>query len=198
MRALLVATHNKGKLKEIQAILGDEVTLKTMDDYPDVPEVIEDGDTFEANAIKKAVEVAEATGEITLADDSGLEVDALDGAPGVYSARFSGEGATDQKNNDKLLELLTDIPESRRQARFRCVIAVVAPGGEPKTASAAWEGRIVDTPRGENGFGYDPLFFSPEHRATSAELPRAEKNRASHRGKALRAARPLIVDVLKD
>ena len=198
MKALLVATHNQGKLKEIQAILGDDVVLKTMTDYPDVAEVVEDGDTFEANAIKKAVEVAEATGEITLADDSGLEVDAIDGAPGVYSARFSGENATDQTNNDKLLSLLDQIPDEQRQARFRCVIAVVAPGGEPRTATAAWEGSIVRAPRGDQGFGYDPLFFSPEHGMTSAELPRETKNRASHRGKALRAARPLILDALKD
>ena len=198
MKSLLIATHNKGKLKEIQAILGEDVTLKTMADYPEVPEVVEDGDTFEANAIKKAVEVAEATGEITLADDSGLEVDALGGAPGVYSARYAGEDATDQKNNDKLLKQLADIPDSKRQARFRCVIAVVKPGGEPKTETAAWEGHIVHEPRGEQGFGYDPLFFSPEHGQTSAELPRETKNRASHRGKALRAARPLILEMLED
>lgn len=198
MKALLVATGNAGKLKEIRAILGDEVELKSLADYPDVPEVIEDGDTFEANAIKKAVEVARATGEVTLADDSGLEVDALDGAPGIYSARFSGPGATDERNNRKLLDLLADVPDDALTARFRCVIAVVGPDGEPRTAAAAWEGTIVRAPRGDNGFGYDPLFFSPEHGCTSAELPPERKNRASHRGKALRAARPLILDALKD
>ena len=198
MKPLLVATHNAGKLKEIRAILGGDVVLRTMADYPEVPEVVEDGETFEANAIKKAVEVAEATGEITLADDSGLEVDALDGAPGVYSARFAGEDSTDQKNNEKLLGLLAEVPDDQRQARFRCVIAVVVPGGSPRTATDAWEGRIVREPRGDQGFGYDPLFFSPEHGKTSAELPRETKNRASHRGKALRAARPLILEALKD
>ena len=196
MKSLLLATHNKGKLKEIQAILGEEVTLLTMADYPEIPEVMEDGDTFEANAIKKAVEVANASGQIALADDSGLVVDALDGAPGVYSARYAGDAATDQDNNDKLLREITNIPDDALAARFQCVIAVVAPAGTPRTASAAWEGRIVREPRGDQGFGYDPLFFSPEHGSTSAELPREEKNRASHRGKALHAAKPLILELL--
>ena len=198
MRPLLVATRNAGKLKEIEAILGNEVELKGLADYPDAHEVVEDGDTFEANAIKKAVEIANATGMTTLADDSGLEVDALDGAPGVYSARFAGPHATDADNNEKLLALLSEIAEDRRQARFRCVIAVVAPGGEARTATAAWEGHIIREPRGDYGFGYDPLFFSSEHGSTSAELPLEAKNRASHRGKALRAAKPLILEALRD
>ncbi len=198
MRPLLVATHNAGKLREIQAILGSDVTLKTMSGYPEIPEVVENGETFEANAIKKAVEVAEVTGMVTLADDSGLEVDALDGAPGVYSARFAGPNATDDLNNAKLLNLLADIPEAERQARFRCVIAVASPGDEPKTETGAWEGRIVNEARGGQGFGYDPLFFSPEHGKTSAELPRDTKNRASHRGKALRAAKTAILEALRD
>ncbi len=198
MKPLLVATRNPGKLKEIEAILGSEVALVSLADYPETHEVVEDGDTFEANAIKKAVETANATGLTTLADDSGLEVDALDGAPGVYSARFAGPDATDADNNEKLLTLLSGLPEERRQARFRCVVAVVVPGGEARTATAAWEGRIVHEPRGDNGFGYDPLFFSPAHGTTSADLPPEEKNRASHRGKALRAARPLILEALRD
>ena len=198
MKPLLVATHNAGKLKEIQAILGDDAELRTMADYPDVAEVVEDGDTFEANAIKKAVEVCEATRMVTLAADSGLEVDALDGAPGVYSARFAGKDATDEANNAKLLGLLSNIPEDQRQARFRCVIAVVVPGQQPKTASGAWEGHIVDTPAGDNGFGYDPLFFSPAHGTTSASLQSEEKNCASHRGQALRAAKSIILDAIQD
>ena len=198
MKPLLLATRNKGKLKEIEAILGGGVQLMSLDDYPDAPEVAEDRDTFEGNAIKKAAEVADATGEITLADDSGLEVDTLDGAPGVYSARFSGEGATDASNNEKLLSLLKGVPEVERTARFRCVIALVTPGGEVETTSAVWEGYIVDEPRGKNGFGYDPLFFSPEHGATSAELSPAKKNRVSHRGQALRAAKSIILDILSD
>jgi XTP/dITP diphosphohydrolase len=198
LKPLLLATRNKGKLKEIETILGGGVPLMSLDDYPDAPEVAEDRDTFEGNAIKKAAEVADATGEITLADDSGLEVDTLDGAPGVYSARFSGEGATDESNNEKLLSLVKGVPEVERTARFRCVIAVVTPGGEAETTSAVWEGYIVDEPRGKNGFGYDPLFFSPEHGATSAELPPAKKNRVSHRGQALRAAKSIILDILSD
>ncbi len=198
MKPLLIATGNKGKLKEIKAILGSEVHLKNLADFPDVHEVIEDGDTFEANAIKKASEMCTLTGLITLADDSGLEVNILDGAPGIYSARFAGPDTADEDNNKKLLGLLADVPNGKRQARFRCVIAIVTPVGEVKTISGTWEGHIIHEPRGENGFGYDPLFFSPEHGKTSAELEREQKNRASHRGKALRAAKSLILETLGD
>lgn len=198
MKPLLVATGNAGKLKEIEAILGHDVPLRALADFPDAHEVVEDGETFVANAIKKASEMCDFTGLITLADDSGLEVDALDGAPGIYSARFAGPMATDADNNRKLLKLLADVPDDQLQARFRCTIAIVTPEGEIKTASDAWEGHIVREPRGEHGFGYDPLFFSPEHGTTSAELDRAEKNRASHRGKALRAAKGMILETLID
>jgi XTP/dITP diphosphohydrolase len=198
VKSLLVATGNAGKLKEIEDILGSEVSLKNLADFPDAHEVVEDGDTFEANAIKKASEMCTLSGLITLADDSGLEVDALDGAPGIYSARFAGPEATDAENNKKLLGLLADIPDGKRQARFRCVIAIVTPAGDVKTTSGAWEGHIIHDPRGKNGFGYDPLFFSPKHGKTSAELEREQKNRASHRGKALRAAKLLILEPLRD
>ncbi len=196
MKPLLVATRNAGKLKEIEAILGNDVTLKSLADYPEAHEVVEDGDTFEANAIKKAVETANATGQITLADDSGLEVDALDGAPGVYSARFAGLDATDADNIKKLLSLMAGVPEEKRCARFRCVIAVVTPDGEARTATGVWEGRIVGEPRGDNGFGYDPLFFSPENGCTSAELSPETKNLTSHRARALRAAKAIILEAL--
>ena len=198
MKPLLIATGNRGKLREIEAILGNEVNLKNLADFPDAHEVIEDGGTFEANAIKKASEMCKLTGLITLADDSGLEVDFLDGAPGIYSARFAGPDTTDEDNNKKLLGLLENVPNGKRQARFRCVIAIVTPDGEVKTISGTWEGHIIHEPRGTNGFGYDPLFFSPEQRKTSAELEREQKNRVSHRGKALRAAKSLILDTLGD
>jgi XTP/dITP diphosphohydrolase len=198
VKPLLVATRNPGKLREIESILGPGVPLRYLVDYPEAHDVEEDGDTFEANALKKATEMCAVTGLITLADDSGLEVDALNGAPGVYSARFAGPEATDDDNNAKLLDLLKHTPDNERQARFRCVIAIVSPEGNAKTVSDAWEGSIIHEARGENGFGYDPLFFSPEDGTTSAELAPETKNRASHRGKALRAGKPLILEFLED
>ena len=195
-RPLVIATRNAGKLKEITALLGDDVDIRSLEAYPDAPEVEEDGDTFEANALKKARTISAHTGQITLADDSGLEVDALDGAPGIHSARFAGIDASDDENNRKLLDLLHDIVEHDRSARFRCVLALVTPQGGEQTVTAAWEGRILTEPRGQQGFGYDPLFYSPAHGVTSAELPTAEKNKVSHRGKALDAAKDIVLQAL--
>jgi len=192
MSCLVVATKNAGKLREIREILGSEYRLRSLADFPDVGEIVEDGRTFEANAIKKALVVACHTGHVSLADDSGLEVDALDGAPGVYSARFAGENATDEQNNRKLLKLLEDTPDAERTARFRCVIAVGAPDGSAQTAEGTAEGRILHSPRGKGGFGYDPLFLVSGIRRTFAELSPEEKNRLSHRGKALQAAVPML------
>ena len=192
MSRLVVATKNPGKLGEIREILGPEVRLLSLADFPGVGDIVEDGRTFEANAIKKAFAVASHTGCVSLADDSGLEVDALDGAPGVYSARFAGEKATDAQNNLKLLRLLENTPDEQRTARFRCVIAVVAPDGSVQTAEGAAEGRILRSPRGTGGFGYDPLFLVSGGLRTFAELPLQEKNRLSHRGKALQSAFPML------
>ena len=189
---LVVATGNLGKLKEIREILGPEVSLLSLQDFPDLPEIVEDGDTFQANAIKKAQTVASVTGHPALGDDSGLEVDALNGAPGVYSARFAGEAATDAENNALLLERLQDVPEAERAARFRCVVAIAAPDGAAHISEGSCEGRILAAPRGDGGFGYDPLFLVPELGRSFAELAPSEKNRISHRGRALQAARPLI------
>lgn len=175
MSCLTVATKNPGKLREIREILGSEARLLSLADFPDVGDIVEDGRTFEANAIKKALAVASQTGHVSLADDSGLEVDALDGAPGVYSARFAGEKATDEQNNRKLLRLLEDVPDAQRTARFRCVIAVGAPDGSVQTAEGTAEGRILHSPRGTGGFGYDPLFLVSGLRRTFAELPSEEK-----------------------
>lgn len=192
MSVLVVATKNPGKLREIREIMGSNVRLLSLAEFPDVGDIVEDGRTFEANAIKKALAAAHHTGHVSLADDSGLEVDALDGAPGVYSARFAGERATDEQNNLKLLRLLEDTPDEQRTARFRCVIAVGAPDGSVQTAQGTSEGRILRNPRGTGGFGYDPLFLVSGERRTFAELPPEEKNRLSHRGKALQSAFPVL------
>ncbi len=193
MPTLILATRNQGKRREIQDMLSSDIQVLSLDAFPNAPEVIEDGETFEANAIKKAREIAKYTGLPALADDSGLVVDALNGAPGIYSARYAGEDATDKANNDKLIKNLRDIPESQRTAHFCCAMTLASPDGRVQTAEAIWEGRILTTPRGANGFGYDPLFYVPTHNATSAELSSDEKNRLSHRGQALRAILPLIL-----
>ncbi len=186
---LVVATGNQGKLKEIRRLLADTgIEIAGLDAFPDLPEVVEDGATFEANARKKALAVAGATGQPTLADDSGLVVEALGGAPGVRSARYAGEKATDADNNRKLLTELAGVPESRRQAAFCCVMALCLPGEACRVFSGRVEGILLEAPRGEEGFGYDPLFFVPEYGKTMAELPLETKNRISHRGQALRQA----------
>ena len=152
-----------------------------------LPDVEEDGETFEANALKKARTIAQTTGYLCLADDSGLEVDALDGAPGIYSARYAGPGASDQENLQKLLEALQDIPEPQRSARFQCVIVYLRHPQDPtpKVYQGTWEGRILFAPQGDNGFGYDPVFWVPTHQCSSAQLPAEVKNAISHRGQAL-------------
>ncbi len=185
---LLVATRNPKKLIEIRGILAlPGVELLCIEDAGmPLPEVEEDGDTFEANAIKKAVTLALASGMPTLGDDSGLEVDALEGAPGVYSARYAGEPCDDDANNRKLLGMLEG--QGHRRARFRCVIALAMPDGRVTTVSGCCEGRIVTAPRGTGGFGYDPLFVPEGYSQTFAELGPDEKHRVSHRGAALRAA----------
>ncbi|WP_027716976.1 XTP/dITP diphosphatase [Desulfovirgula thermocuniculi] len=190
---LVLATRNRGKIKELSALLaplGYEVV--SLEDFPGVPEVPEDGATFAENAVKKAVAVARHTGHLALADDSGLEVDYLGGAPGVLSARFAGEHGNDRANNEKLLALLAGVPPEKRTARFRCVVAVATPAGEVWTAEGSCEGVIADTPRGEGGFGYDPLFYVPELGKTFAELDPEVKNRLSHRARALAGAREIL------
>lgn len=187
MKQLVVATRNRGKMKEIQALLDgvvDEVQCAA--DFPDFPETIEDGATFEDNALKKAREAMLYTGLPVLADDSGLAVEALGGRPGVYSARFAGEGASDADNNRTLLAELTGVPETERQGAFICVMAYVAPDGTERIFYGRVGGKILTSPRGEGGFGYDPLFLVDGFDKTMAELPLDEKNRISHRGQALR------------
>jgi XTP/dITP diphosphohydrolase len=190
---LLVATHNPGKVREYRALLTDmplEVTY--LDEQGITTDVEETGDTFEANAVLKATTYAAMSGLLTWADDSGLEVDALNGAPGVYSARFGGPGLDDVGRYQLLLQKLRDIPPQQWTARFRCVVAIASPNGGVWTVSGSVEGRIVDSPRGSNGFGYDPVFYMEPYGGTMAELPPDVKNRVSHRAKAAAAAKELL------
>ncbi len=184
---LLIATPNPHKLEEIHAIFNFQgLEVCSAFDFPHIPDVVEDGDTLEANAIKKAVEICRATGLPALADDSGLEVEALNGEPGVYSARWSGEGCTYADNNKKLLRELAGNPN--RRARFRTVIALALPGEKPLTVEGSVQGRIIEELRGNQGFGYDPLFVPDGYNQTFAELPAEVKNKISHRARALNAA----------
>ena len=189
---LVLATRNRHKVAEIQAMLsGTNLEVLCLADFPDIPEISEDGVTFQENAAKKANTVFERTGLPTLADDSGLEVDYLDGRPGVFSARFSGENATDSENNTKWLHLLDGVPEKKRTARFRCVMVLRLATGNYVFDGTA-DGRILTEPHGSSGFGYDPLFFSPTENMTFAEIDSGRKNSISHRAKALQKALPVL------
>jgi XTP/dITP diphosphohydrolase len=193
MKELVVATRNRGKLKEIQALLSGVVeNVRCAEDFPGFPETVEDGLTFAENALKKAREAMLHTGLPALADDSGLVVDALDGRPGVYSARFAGEGTGDAANNVRLLEELAAVPPGQRQAAFVCQLAFVTPQGDEQFFAGRIGGTILTAPRGEGGFGYDPLFLVDGFDRTMAELALSEKNVISHRGQALRGFRTYL------
>lgn len=185
IRELVLASHNTGKLKEFQAMLGDRVRVRLISEFSQV-EPEETGLTFVENAILKARHAARISGLPALADDSGLAVDALGGAPGIYSARYAGE-KSDSANNAKLLQALQDIPDEQRTARFVCALALMQHEHDPLPilCEGLWEGRILHEPKGGEGFGYDPLFWVPEMNCASAELPAAEKNRLSHRARAV-------------
>jgi len=190
---LVLASRNRDKIGEIRHILnGISVTIWTFLDFPGFPEVEEVGDTLAENALLKAQAICDYTGKPALADDSGLEVDALGGAPGVYSARYAGIDVTYEDNNKKLLRELEGVPEEARTARFRCVLALVEPGGTRRTVEGVCEGHIVGGTRGTGGFGYDPLFVPEGETRTFAEMPAAQKNRISHRYRALKQARELL------
>jgi len=196
---LVVATRNKDKLKEIKTLLkGLPIKVISLNSFKDVPEVIEDGKTLEANARKKAIQVSRHLKKLAVADDSGLEVPVLGNRPGVYSARFSGNGATYSSNNKKVLRLLKGTPISKRTACFRCVIAVADKGKVVGIAEGRCRGRIGFEPKGRAGFGYDPIFVPNGHKKTFAEMGLKKKNRISHRGKALVKAKKLIIDFLDD
>jgi XTP/dITP diphosphohydrolase len=192
---VLLATGNRKKAAEIVAILregeGPATEFASLANFPDLPEVVEDGDTFLANARKKAHPAAKETGLPTLGEDSGLEVDALGGAPGIYSARYAGEDAADGDNSRKLLEEMQDVPAGKRGARYRCVAVLAWPDGREVTADGSCEGEIAFEPRGDGGFGYDPVFLLGDGRMM-AELTPEEKDAISHRGRALRKLRTLL------
>ena len=193
MFELVVATKNKGKLSEIKDLLKDlDIKITSLIDYPDAPQIVEDGRTFAQNALKKAATIALYTRKLTLGEDSGLQVKALNNQPGIYSARFSGAGATDKKNNQKLLRLLRVVPPHRREARYRCYAALVNGRGIIHLASGSCSGVIASRSKGRNGFGYDPLFLVPSYQKTFGQLDPAVKARISHRAMALRKTRKIL------
>jgi len=196
---LVLATKNNGKVDEYKSLLADlDVNLSSLLDLNDLPDVIEDGSTFLENAIKKAKEISSATGAFVMADDSGLVVDALGGAPGIHSARYSGVDGDGKyaANNEKLLKEMKGVPEEKRTARFVCVIAIVSPSGDVYSAEGRCEGKIGHILTGKGGFGYDPLFYLPEYDKTMAELSMEEKNKISHRGLALQKIYEILVEIL--
>lgn len=187
-RVIVFATGNEGKMHEIRQILGDmDVKILSMKEAGITADIIEDGTTFEENAIIKAKAIAAMTDHIVLADDSGLEIDYLNKEPGIYSARYMGENTSYDIKNANLIERLEGVEDENRTARFVCAIAAVLPDGELLTAQGTVEGRIAYEPKGENGFGFDPIFYLPEYGCTTAQLSEEEKNAISHRGRALRS-----------
>lgn len=195
---LLLATGNAHKAKELSALLGGvPLELATLKEFPQVPPVVEDGRTLVENAVKKAIEPAMATGLWTLADDTGLEVEALGGRPGVYSARYAGPDCDFAANCRKLLEELEGVPAQNRRASFRTVVALAAPDGRVQVREGRLEGRIATSPVGKNGFGYDPVFFLPDEGRTLAQLSDEDKNELSHRALAIKAMRPVLEDLAR-
>ena len=198
MRQVIFATKNPGKVREIKEILKDlPFEILSLEEAGIQIDVIEDGTTFEENALKKAVEIEKVCGKLVLADDSGLEVDYLHGEPGVYSARFLGEDTPYTVKNKKIIEMLQDAPWEKRTARFVSVIAAAFPGGKTLTARGTIEGFIGYEAKGENGFGYDPIFYVPEHQMTTGQMPMELKNRISHRGKALEQMKRMLKEALE-
>ena len=186
-KRIVLASNNVGKVREINQLLENSGIEVLPQAQFDIEDAVEDGLTFVENAIIKARHAAKLSGLPAIADDSGIEVDALNGAPGIYSARFAGEGSSDEENLRKLLDEMRDVPEAQRSARFQCLMVYMRHAEDPTPiiCQGTWEGRILTAPQGENGFGYDPVFFVPEQNCSSAELDAATKNSLSHRGKAL-------------
>jgi XTP/dITP diphosphohydrolase len=195
---VVIATRNSGKLREIRQILAPlGFKILSMQDFPEVPEILEDGRTFAENAIKKATVVARRTGRMAIADDSGLAVDALEGRPGVLSSRYAGEGATDPDRYHKLLQEMAGIPPGQRGAAFLCAVAVVSPVGNVEVVEGECRGEIASSPRGTQGFGYDPVFSIPELGRTMAEVEPEVKNRISHRARALEKLKQVLPTFIK-
>jgi len=196
---IIIATSNQHKLRELKKLLKDfDVQLLSLIDFPDCPAVVEDGVSFAENALKKAHTICTHTGLLTIADDSGLEVDCLQGRPGIFSARYAGEGAGDRKNYEKLLQEMKCVAPEKRGARFRCVLALAAPSGKQGVAEGEYRGVIISEPRGENGFGYDPVFLDTASGLTFAEMPSEQKNQISHRARALQELVKILPDFLAD
>jgi len=196
---IVLATKNKGKVKEIKDLLRDmKIEIKSLLDFPEILQIEETGESYRENAGLKASFLASKTNRITVADDSGLEVDALDGKPGIHSARFIDEKFSDEERNRALLELLKEIPPSKRTARFRCIIAIAKPKGDIVFCEGVCEGVISEVVRGGKGFGYDPVFYVPGHRKTFAEMDMLLKNRLSHRGMALQKAKKVLEELKKN
>jgi XTP/dITP diphosphohydrolase len=197
MTDLVLATRNPGKVEELKALLADmDVNVLSLCDFPDLHEIEETGKTFAENAEIKATAVARIAGKLTLADDSGLEVDALGGQPGVQSARFGGPGASDRDKYRKLLDLLQGVPDEARAARFRAAVCIATPEGETVAVEGTCEGVIAREPAGQGGFGYDPIFYIAEHGQTMAEIPSDVKNRISHRARAMQLAKRVLQQYL--
>jgi XTP/dITP diphosphohydrolase len=196
---VVIATRNAGKLREIQEILAP-LGLKALSliDFPEIPEILEDGQTFEENAIKKAAAVARQTCRVAIADDSGLAVDALQGRPGVFSSRYAGENATDADRYWKLLKEMADLPEGKRGAVFICAVAVASPRGKVEGVRGECRGQIALAPKGSHGFGYDPVFYFPEAGKTMAELEPEIKNRISHRARALEKLKSILPKFIQE
>ena len=199
MKKIIFATGNADKMKEIREILADlDAEILSMKEAGIQADIVEDGKTFEENAVIKATTISKLTGEIVLADDSGLEIDYLNKEPGVYSARYMGEHTDYHTKNASLIKRLEGVPDEKRTARFVCAIAAVVPGHEPIVVRGTIEGYIGDKPAGENGFGYDPIFYVPDLNCSTAELSPEEKNARSHRGNALRAMREELKQYISD
>lgn len=193
---IVFASKNEGKVKEIKAMLsGTDIELVSLNSYSNVPEIVEDGASFQENALKKARIISEFTGENVLADDSGLVVDVLNGEPGIYSSRYAGPDATDEENNAKLLENLKKVPADKRTASFNCVLVLYKKNKEISFFEGKWQGQIIDEKRGSNGFGYDPIFWVPELKMTAAELPADVKNKVSHRGQAFAKLKKELLNI---
>ncbi|SMQ83280.1 XTP/dITP diphosphohydrolase [Bacillus sp. OV166] len=198
MKEVIIATKNPGKAREFEHIFASRgIEVRTLLDFPEIPDVDETGSTFEENAILKAEAVSQALGKMVIGDDSGLMVDALEGRPGIYSARYAGEQKNDQNNTDKVMSELKGLPQEKRSARFYCALAVAVPGQETITVSGTCEGRILEEQRGTNGFGYDPVFYVLEKGLAMAELSSDEKNKISHRANALKKLDVVLDSILE-